>query len=97
MARYARENAYCERLHRTIKASNLRYLLYHLDTYEQLQTGLTGAVSMYNGSKPHGSFPGRRSPDQLNQGSYPGYNFKIWSKLTSAKTLHINLSIVFRH
>lgn len=92
MARYAWENAYCERVHRTIKANYLKY--YRLDTYEQLQAGVARAVKMYNGSKPHGSLPGRRSPDQfvkeLIQGSYPGYNFKIWSKLTSTKTLHVN-------
>lgn len=92
MARYAWENAYCERVHRTIKANYLTY--YRLDTYEQLQAGVARAVKMYNGSKPHGSLPGRRSPDQfvkeLIQGSYPGYNFKIWSKLTSTKTLHVN-------
>lgn len=92
MARYAYENAYCERVHRTIKANYLKY--YRLDTFKQLQAGVARAVKMYNGSKPHGSLPGRRSPDQfvkeLTNGKYPGYNFKIWSKLTSTKTLHVN-------
>jgi hypothetical protein len=44
-------------------ANYLKY--YRPDTIEQLKAGATRAVKMYNGSKPHGSLPGRRNPDQF--------------------------------
>lgn len=92
MARYAYENAYCERVHRTIKHNYLKY--YQLDSFQKLKQGVARAVKMYNSSKPHCSLPGRRSPNQFikeqAQGKYPEYNFKIWSKLTSTKNLNVN-------
>lgn len=92
MARYAYENAYCERVHRTIKYNYLKY--YTLDSYKALQSGVTRAVKMYNTGKPHGGLPAHSYPDQFakehSQGKHADYKFKIWSKLTSIKSLHVN-------
>jgi len=92
MARYAYENAYCERVHRTIKHNYLQYYTYN--TFEQLQSRLKKAVTMYNTSKPHRSLPNRLSPNTFEQeyiqGKYNDYSVKIWSKLTSTKQLIIN-------
>lgn len=92
MAHYAWQNAYCERVNRTIKSNYLAY--YTTDSYRSLCRGVAKAVRLYNRSKPHRGLPSRLSPDQfvkeLNQGSYPDYRVKIWSKLTSTKMLHVN-------
>lgn len=92
MAHYAWQNAYCERVNRTIKANYLAF--YNIDSYHSLQRGVARAVRLYNASKPHRSLPSRLSPDQfvkeLNQGLHPDYRVNIWSKLTSTKMLHSN-------
>jgi len=92
MAHYAWQNAYCERVNRTIKANYLAY--YRTDSYRSLCQGVAKAVRLYNGSKPHRGLPSRLSPDQfvkeLNQGSYPDYRVNIWSKLTSTNMLNVN-------
>ena len=92
MAHYAWQNAYCERVNRTIKHNYLKF--YTTDSYISLCKGVAKAVRLYNRSKPHRGLPSRLSPDQfvkeLNQGSYPDYRVNIWSKLTSTKMLHVN-------
>ncbi|WP_069132554.1 DDE-type integrase/transposase/recombinase [Rhodohalobacter halophilus] len=92
MAHYAWQNAYCERVNRTIKSNYLTY--YTTDNYRSLCQGVAKAVRLYNRSKPHRGLPSRLSPDQfvkeLNQGSYPDYRVNIWSKLTSTKMVHVN-------
>lgn len=92
MAHYAWQNAYCERVNRTIKHNYLAY--YTTDSYQSLRRGVVKAVRLYNRSKPHRGLPSRLSPDQfvkeLNQGSHPDYRVNIWSKLTSTNTLHVN-------
>ena len=92
MAHYAWQNAYCERVNRTIKHNYLKY--YTTDSYNSLCKGVAKAVRLYNSSKPHRGLPSRLSPDQfvkeLNQGLHPDYRVNIWSKLTSTKMLHVN-------
>ncbi len=92
MAHYAWQNAYCERVNRTIKSNYLAY--YATGSYRSLQRGITKAVRLYNHGKPHRGLPSRLSPDQFvrerNQGSYADYRVNIWSKLTSTKMLHVN-------
>jgi transposase InsO family protein len=92
MAHYAWQNAYCERVNRTIKHNYLKF--YTTDSYNSLCKGVAKAVRLYNRSKPHRGLPSRLSPDQfvkeLNQDSYPDYRVNIWSKLTSTKMLHVN-------
>jgi len=92
MAHYAWQNAYCERVNRTIKNNYLSY--YTTDSYRSLCAGVSKAVRLYNSSKPHRGLPSRLSPDQFikerNQGYYSDYSVHIWSKLTSTKMLHAN-------
>lgn len=92
MAHYAWQNAYCERVNRTIKHNYLK--TYDLPDYKALCKGVKKAVGLYNQSKPHRGLPARLSPDQFNtafnQGKYPDYHVKIWSKLTSTKMLNLN-------
>jgi putative transposase len=92
MAYYAWQNAYCERLHRTIKENYLRH--YNLDSLNALQKGVKKAVTLYNRSKPHRGLPGRLSPDQFVKehanGLHPEYTVNIWSKLTSTKMIKMN-------
>jgi len=76
----------------TIKNNNLAY--YTTDSYRSLCRGVVKTVRLYNRSKPHRELSSRLSPDQfvkeLNQGGHPDYRVNIWSKLTSAKMLHVN-------
>ena len=92
MAHYAWQNAYCERVNRTIKQNYLKY--YTTDSYHSLCKGVAKAVRKYNGSKPHRGLPSRLSPDQFieerNRGEHSDYRVNIWSKLTSTNTLHVN-------
>lgn len=92
MARYAWQNSYCERVHRTIKGNYLTY--YTLDSYEALVKGVRKAVRLYNSSKPHRGLPGRLSPDQFYKawkvGQHPDYSVKVWSPLKSIKMLNLN-------
>ncbi len=92
MAHYAWQNAYCERVNRTIKRNYLAH--YTTDTYQSLCAGVARAVRLYNRSKPHWGLPSRLSPDQFikerNQNRFPDYRVNIWSKLTSTKMLHVN-------
>lgn len=92
MAHYAWQNAYCERVNRTIKHNYLKY--YPTDSYNSLCKGVAKAVRLYNRSKPHRGLPSRLSPDQfvkeLNQGGHPDYRVKIWSPLTATNRLHVN-------
>lgn len=92
MAHYAWQNAYCERVNRTIKHNYLAY--YTTDSYRSLCAGVAKAVRLYNRSKPHRGLPSRLSPDQFvkerNQGCYPDYCVNIWSKLTSTNMVHVN-------
>jgi putative transposase len=92
MAHYAWQNAYCERVNRTIKANYLAF--YNIDSYHSLRRGVARAVRVYNASKPHRSLPSRLSPDQFvkehNQGLHPDYRVNIWSKLTSTNMLYVN-------
>ena len=92
MAHYAWQNAYCERVNRTIKHNYLAY--YTTDSYHSLCCGVARAVRLYNRSKPHRGLPSRLSPDQFvkeyNQGSYPDYRVNIWSPLTATNRLHVN-------
>lgn len=92
MAHYAWQNAYCERVHRTLKYG---YLCYNTtSSYTSLSRAVAKVVRLYNGSKPHRGLPCRLSPDQfvkeLNQGNFSDYRVNIWSKLTSINTLHVN-------
>jgi len=92
MAHYAWQNAYCERVNRTIKQNYLSH--YRIDNYRSLCAGVSKAVRLYNHSKPHRGLPSRLSPDQfvqkINQGNYSDYHVNIWSKLTSTKMVHVN-------
>lgn len=92
MAHYAWQNAYCERVNKTIKHNYLKY--YTTDSYNSLCKAVVKAVRLYNGSKPHRGLPSRLSPDQFvkefNQGGHPDYRVNIWSPLTATKRLHIN-------
>lgn len=92
MAHYAWQNAYCERVNRTIKNNYLSY--YTTNSYRSLCAGVSKAVRLYNRSKPHRGLPSRLSPEQFikerNQGLHPDYHVNIWSKLTSTKMLHVN-------
>lgn len=92
MAHYAWQNAYCERVNRTIKHNYLDY--YDMENYQELAAGVSRAVRLYNESKPHKSLPSRLSPDvfhnKFTQGDYPEYHVRIWSKLTSTKHLNLN-------
>jgi len=92
MAHYAWQNAYCERVNRTIKHNYLAH--YSTNSYRSLCRGVAKAVRLYNRSKPHRGLPSRLSPDQFvkeyNQGSHPDYRVNIWSPLTATNRLHIN-------
>lgn len=92
MAHYAWQNAYCERVNRTIKSSYLAH--YKTNGYRSLCIAVAKAVRMYNRSKPHRGLPTRLSPDQFvlarKQGSHLEYSVNIWSKLTSTKMLYVN-------
>ena len=92
MAQFAWQNAYCERVNRTIKNNYLKY--YRTDTYRTLCRSVSRAVRKYNESKPHRGLPSRLSPDQFvkehNQGNYSDHTVNIWSKLTSTKMIHVN-------
>ena len=91
MAHYAWQNAYCERVNRTIKYNYLEY--YTTDSYNSLCKAVAKAVRLYNRSKPHRGLPSRLSPDQfikeLNQGGHPDYRVNIWSPLTATNRLHV--------
>ena len=92
MAHYAWQNAYCERVNRTIKHNYLAH--YTTSSYHSLCRGVAKAVRLYNRSKPHRGLPSRLSPDQfvkeLNQGGHPDYRVNIWSPLTATNRLHAN-------
>ena len=92
MAHYAWQNAYCERVNRTIKHNYLAH--YTTGCYQSLCQGVAKAVRLYNRSKPHRGLPSRLSPDQfvkeLNQGGHPDYRVNIWSPLTATNRLHVN-------
>lgn len=92
MAHYAWQNAYCERVNRTIKRNYLDH--YKTNCFQSLCRRVDQAVGLYNQSKPHRGLPSRMAPDQfvkeLNQGGHPDYKVKIWSKLTSTNRLHLN-------
>ncbi len=92
MAHYAWQNAYCERVNRTIKNNYLKP--FNPKTYNGLCKGIAKAIRAYNGSKPHGNLPKRLAPKQFLkewvQGEHKDYEVKIWSKLTSTNTLNIN-------
>lgn len=92
MAHYAWQNAYCERVNRTIKHNYLAH--YTIESYRSLQRGVAKAVRLYNRSKPHRGLPSRLSPDQFikerTQGGHPDYRVNIWSPLTATKMLHVN-------
>lgn len=92
MAHYAWQNAYCERVNRTIKNNYLAH--YTIDSFGALCRGVAQAVRLYNRSKPHQGLPSRLSPDQFvkerNQGGYPDYRVNIWSKLTAINMVHVN-------
>lgn len=92
MAHYAWQNAYCERVNRTIKEGYLKY--YPTGSYASLCQAVAKAVRLYNRCKPHRGLPGRLSPDQFvkerSRGKHPDYHVDIWSELTSTKRLHVN-------
>lgn len=92
MAHYAWQNAYCERVNRTIKHNYLAY--YTTDGYRSLCQGVAKAVRLYNRSKPHRGLPKKLSPNQFikerNQGGHPDYRVNIWSPLTATNRLHVN-------
>jgi len=92
MAQFAWQNAYCERVNRTIKLGYLQYET--TNSYHSLCKAVAKAVRLYNATKPHRGLPSRLSPDQFvkerNQGNHPDYCVKIWSKLTSTKMIHVN-------
>ena len=92
MAHYAWQNAYYERVNRTIKTNYLVH--YNTNGYRSLCVGLARAVRVYNRSKPHRGLPSRLSPDQFankrNQGSYLDDRVNIWSKLTSTNMVYDN-------
>jgi transposase InsO family protein len=92
MARCAWENAYCERVHRTIKEEYLKWWPHGQP--DELVRSLKLAVHRYNTSRRHSGLPGRQSPDQFArawyQGQYPKFKFCVWSKLTSTATLNLN-------
>ena len=92
MAHYAWQNAYCERVNRTIKHNYLAH--YTTNSYHSLCRGVAKAVRLYNRSKPHRGLPSRLSPDQFvkerNQGGHPDYRVNIWSPLTATNRIHVN-------
>jgi transposase InsO family protein len=92
MAHYAWENAYCERVNRTIKHNYLNH--YKIDSYKALCVRVGQAVDLYNSSKPHKSLPSRLSPDdflrECQEGKHSEYKVKIWSKLTSDIEVNTN-------
>jgi putative transposase len=92
MARCAWENAYCERVHRTIKEEYLKWWPCAIPA--ELKHSLAQAVHKYNSSRQHSGLPGKQPPDQFAQawhrGQYPEFKFCIWSKLTSTATLNLN-------
>ena len=92
MAHYAWQNAYCERVNRTIKHNYLKH--YPTEGYRSLCRGVAKAVRAYNRSKPHRGLPCRLSPDQFvkerTQGRHPDYRVNIWSKLTAINMLYVN-------
>lgn len=92
MAQYAWQNAYCERINRTIKEG---YLAFEEHTcLKTLQRAVTRSVRKYNNGKPHRGLPARLSPRafiraQAN-GEYGDYTVKVFSKLISTKRLFVN-------
>jgi transposase InsO family protein len=92
MAHFAWQNAYCERVNRTIKENYLNY--YSIEDYDTLCSGVGKAVRLYNCSKPHSNLPSRLSPAEFTEafkrGEYSDYHVKVWSKLTSIKMLNVN-------
>jgi len=89
---HAWENAYCERINRTIKRNYLDHRPIH--TKEDLVREVKRAVKAYNSEKPHHGLPDHLSPDQfskaLENGKYPDYVEKVWNRLTDPKKLILN-------
>lgn len=92
MAHYAWQNAYCERVNRSIKHGYLKH--YPIENYASLTYYVNKAVRQYNDGKPHRGLPSRISPNQFvkerSTGLHSDYSVRIWSKLTSTKFLHSN-------
>jgi len=92
MARFGWENAYIERLHRTIKHNYLKVRSYK--TQQQLRQAIGRAVHLYNTEKPHRALPGRLAPEAflagLQASQTQDYEVKIWSELTHFSQLKIN-------
>lgn len=92
MAHFAWQNAYCERVNRTIKRNYLAH--YTTRSYRSLRRALSTAVRLYNAGKPHRGLPDHLAPDRFasaqSQGEYPDYKVKIWSPLTATNRLYVN-------
>lgn len=92
MAHYAWQNAYCERVNRTIKEGYLAFEEH--SCIKTLQRAVTRSVRKYNTGKPHRGLPARLSPKEFIRaqadGAYGDYTVKIFSKLTSTKRLFVN-------
>lgn len=89
---HAWENAYCERINRTIKRNYLDHRT--ITTRQELIRQVKRAVHAYNSEKPHRGLPDHLSPDQfskeLEKGRYPDYVESVWNRLTDSKHLILN-------
>lgn len=92
MAHFAWQNAYCERVNRTIKEGYLAFSDHRC--LRSLRAAVSQSVTRYNTGKPHRGLPDRLSPQVFmkaqQQGEYADYTVKIFSRLTSTKRLFVN-------
>jgi hypothetical protein len=63
MCKHAWENAYTERINRTIKEEYLAH--WKIETYDQLKKAVAKAVRRYNEERPHWNLPMQLSPVQF--------------------------------
>jgi len=93
MAHYSWENAYCERLHRTLKQGYLRPA--RIQSFKELQKVVAKSVYKYNTLKPHVHLPNKRSPIAFinwikENPKINTYVVDIWTELTHLKTTTLN-------
>jgi len=89
---HAWENAYCERINRTMKRNYLDHRT--ITTKRELVREVKRAVHAYNSEKSHHGLSDHLSPDQfskeLEKGKYPDYFEPVWNRLTGSKQLILN-------
>lgn len=93
MAHYSWENAYCERLHRTLKQAYLRPA--RIQNFKELQKVVAKSVHSYNTYKAHSNLPNKRSPDSFinwlkHNPTTNNYVVDIWTELTHINTRTLN-------